>query len=1478
MALNTGKIQKKGALGIFNILMLSILCVHLTFGQVTVNINSGNPKIPFPQFKDYGAGRATLASVNSPGVTHAEMEKRINDSWQIMANAFVYSGELWGGKQYIRANIGCPYDCSEGDGYALLGAAIMGDKTTFDGLWMRIHDQRMIKYPRYLDCVIPNAGYAYGPNSLKDNTDVASDGSFDIAMGLYIGWKQWGDLMGINDACGTPINYKTELLRVTRGLVEMHDRGLGDCRRVTGTIGFDGYIKNGNTGPGELTSWSTGSTPTCPEFAGPAGTRIDYAAPSYFKCLGDFLQSEGNAGDVAWNINQFRRAEASSDWLMGQLNGQGLIPVTGTVTFTGAAPVFSNYIDGEDFRASWRTVLNYVWNGNPTTSWNPTTHAVVAGGNTYERDLGISFATFLKNPQSRGQSCDAYAAPAVTFGGPATLAYYYSPAGAPGTTFTLNWLHGCGAPSAIAAQDFDLMGEMFRQCVIEWDGTTGYLTSTPGYFHGFFRMLGMMVLSGNHEAPCALAPSANLKVYKAVDKTFAYPDDLVTYTISYRNYGSVTSASTVLTDVIPAGMSFVSATNGGVLTGNTVTWNLPNVPGMVTGGLAATKGSVTLILKVNSNTSGRICNIASISCSNGTGWTSNEYPNNITDVMERNCVDIVQRPLYIVKNANLRLANPGQVVDYVLDFGNQSVDFLNGGRQGVNVAFANNGTSASSNTLGLKFRIYHGAHEAYINYRNYRISYFLQDGNSAWVLGNTIYEGGLATGVTVTQQNLNPGTSGLGNWNQRMIIQFANQLATTTPHLLRYSGLTSRIHEGGTMMLRAVWDMHDIAYANHNWLDDWSADNAASAGDGAPYFPITNDWSDPNNPNIPVTKLHKNACATVAKTVNKILVEEWDGYTWRRTLGNGPVSGREVQNVVVTDVLPIGLTWVGFTSATTLGVTATYNAGTRTITWTIPLMRINDIGQLKYTATVNSEASFGGCPINTDLINVASISGTNESAAIARDTVTVTCNPVPPPPPPPSSLTKTITTGAGPYAIGATIGYSLSYTNTTGSIAIPSLNNATDWSLRSGPGNFTFGTSKLTTVNNQNTVMTYGYSHGTDGTLTGTITPASSATIGVAVRHTGGALANGVYVTFKPNSGAGNVLISFWNGTTLVSSGTYSLAGGPFTYQITLSGGTISVWLNSFAGAPLVAQAGMTVQAGYAGIINGDPSGADSWGSHQVANFNTNLDSGFNIQMYDPLPANLTYVSSSNSGVLSSGTITWPITNNTTTTPLLAGASVVRTWVGTVNACSGGFISNTGFIKVLGVVPDPGSQINVSCSPTVAPVLLLYFTAKNTVKGNLLSWATALEKNNSHFEIERSIDGSSFKKIATEIGNGSKNEIVEYTYLDNSFENPVNYYRIRQVDFDGKTTATQILKVVVDNNFSIVYSPNPFNTNFRLFVRSEEPTVQLSVQSIIGAEIFKTIIETNKEIEMGDFLASGTYIVVIEGSQKINQFRIVKSE
>ena len=126
--------------------------------------------------------------------------------------------------------------------------------------------------------------------------------------------------MGINDAGGNPIRYRDAALDFLRALVEW-DEGdnIGDAEWTCGDIGFDGYAKGGNTW-NEQTGWASALVPDRPQYKGPRDQHIDYNAPSYFHCFAEVLNAEG---DPAWNVDQFRRGEASSDWLIGQHTANG---------------------------------------------------------------------------------------------------------------------------------------------------------------------------------------------------------------------------------------------------------------------------------------------------------------------------------------------------------------------------------------------------------------------------------------------------------------------------------------------------------------------------------------------------------------------------------------------------------------------------------------------------------------------------------------------------------------------------------------------------------------------------------------------------------------------------------------------------------------------------------------------------------------------------------------------------------------------------------------------------------------------------------------------------------------------------------------------------------------------------------------------------------------------------------------------------
>ena len=89
---------------------------------------------------------------------------------------------------------------------------------------------------------------------------------------------------------------------------------------------------------------------------------------------------------------------------------------------------------------------------------------------------------------------------------------------------------------------------------------------------------------------------------------------------------------------------------------------------------------------------------------------------------------------------------------------------------------------------------------------------------------------------------------------------------------------------------------------------------------------------------------------------------------------------------------------------------------------------------------------------------------------------------------------------------------------------------------------------------------------------------------------------------------------------------------------------------------------------------------------------------------------------------------------------------------------------------------------------TTIPVELVDFKAQKQNTAVKLAWSTATELNNAFYAIERSDNGKSFEKIGEVAGYGNSQQARSYTFMDEKPMNTVNYYRLRQVDFDGKET------------------------------------------------------------------------------------------
>jgi Secretion system C-terminal sorting domain len=150
---------------------------------------------------------------------------------------------------------------------------------------------------------------------------------------------------------------------------------------------------------------------------------------------------------------------------------------------------------------------------------------------------------------------------------------------------------------------------------------------------------------------------------------------------------------------------------------------------------------------------------------------------------------------------------------------------------------------------------------------------------------------------------------------------------------------------------------------------------------------------------------------------------------------------------------------------------------------------------------------------------------------------------------------------------------------------------------------------------------------------------------------------------------------------------------------------------------------------------------------------------------------------------------------------------------------SASFVAATGGISFFARTPNgtgafSGSSNNNlatpgAINPVALPIVLQKFDVTTQGQSALLSFTTATEINNSHFDIERSADGRNFQKIGEVAGAG--NSLVErrYAFTDAQPLKGTNYYRLRQVDFDGQSSYSPVRTATFGKGNIVVVAPSP---------------------------------------------------------------------
>jgi len=199
--------------------------------------------------------------------------------------------------------------------------------------------------------------------------------------------------------------------------------------------------------------------------------------------------------------------------------------------------------------------------------------------------------------------------------------------------------------------------------------------------------------------------------------------------------------------------------------------------------------------------------------------------------------------------------------------------------------------------------------------------------------------------------------------------------------------------------------------------------------------------------------------------------------------------------------------------------------------------------------------------------------------------------------------------------------------------------------------------------------------------------------------------------------------------------------------------------------------------------------------------------------------------------------------------------------------------------------PDNDNGIVTVQITAPLPIELSSFTAKS-IKCNsvLLNWETASEKNNDYMEVQRSKDGTEFISIA-KIKGANKPAGASYSYTDNKdlARNERYYYKLKQVDFDGRSEYFDIVSVVnecegVGKALSIYPNPGIEKVFVTLEGFNENDNVTLIVTNAIGEMVMtinNALINDANELKLNN-LPAGIYNVKIAGFDEVTSKRFIK--
>ena len=184
----------------------------------------------------------------------------------------------------------------------------------------------------------------------------------------------------------------------------------------------------------------------------------------------------------------------------------------------------------------------------------------------------------------------------------------------------------------------------------------------------------------------------------------------------------------------------------------------------------------------------------------------------------------------------------------------------------------------------------------------------------------------------------------------------------------------------------------------------------------------------------------------------------------------------------------------------------------------------------------------------------------------------------------------------------------------------------------------------------------------------------------------------------------------------------------------------------------------------------------------------------------------------------------------------------------------------------------------ITASQIPLPIELLSFTANPVCNTYVnLNWVTTSEINNNYFAVMRSKDGDDYEEIGTVPGAGNSNSLLNYSYNDEQPYTGSSYYQLKQYDFDGAFSLSNMVPVYVRVFDSLSLYPNPTTSLLTLSLPNNNQKAIINLYNMYGEVLLPQLSTLNSQfsIDLTD-LSQGIYFleVLMDGEKVVR--KIVK--